>query len=80
VAGIIPEKTLPGREGSRTIVNVGSVGQPRDGNPAASFVLLDTDTSAYRIVRIPYDVQRTADAIRKAGLPDFLAKRLFQGF
>lgn len=80
VPGIIPEKALPGRDGNRTIINVGSVGQPRDGNPAAAFVFFDSATGSYEIVRVSYDIQRTADAIRKAGLPDFLAKRLFQGF
>ena len=80
VAGIIPEKSLRGMSGDRRIVNVGSVGQPRDGNPASAFALFNTDDRTVEIVRVKYDIQKTADAIRHAGLPEFLAKRLFQGF
>ena len=67
------------RKGFRFIINVGSVGQPRDGNPEAAFGLYDTDTSLYSLIRVRYDVQKTAQAILDAGLPDFLAKRLYQG-
>lgn len=65
--------------GKRHIINVGSVGQPRDGNPDAAFGVYDTAEKFYQLVRVPYDIQRTAQAISEAGLPDFLAKRLFQG-
>jgi predicted phosphodiesterase len=80
VPGVIPERSLRGREGERRIVNVGSVGQPRDGNPASSYVLFDPETRVVELVRVTYDIQRTAEAIHKADLPDFLAKRLFKGF
>ncbi len=78
---VIPEQGnineyLPGH---RHIINVGSVGQPRDGNPYASFGLYDPDADLFELVRVPYDIARTARAIRQAGLPEFLAQRLFKG-
>lgn len=60
-------------------VNPGSVGQPRDGDPRASFGLLDTETLDFQLVRINYPVKQTADKITAAGLPAFLAERLFLG-
>jgi len=65
--------------GARHIINVGSVGQPRDGNPKAAFGVYDTVSGEYELVRVPYSIQRTARAIREVGLPEFLAQRLFQG-
>jgi diadenosine tetraphosphatase ApaH/serine/threonine PP2A family protein phosphatase len=67
------------RAGARFIINVGSVGQPRDGNPEAAFGLYDTATGAYSLQRVRYDIDRTAKAITDAGLPEFLARRLYQG-
>jgi putative phosphoesterase len=63
----------------RFIINVGSVGQPRDQNPAAAFGILDLDSRQYELVRVSYDVDRTQSAIRDAGLPQFLARRLSMG-
>ena len=60
-------------------INPGSVGQPRDGNPDAAFGLLDTETSVYEQVRIPYPVEEAAKKIIEAGLPQFLAERLVLG-
>jgi len=67
------------KPGARHIINVGSVGQPRDGNPDAAFGLLDTTTGDYSLIRVHYEVQVTARAVRDVGLPEFLAQRLFQG-
>jgi diadenosine tetraphosphatase ApaH/serine/threonine PP2A family protein phosphatase len=67
------------RADRRFIINVGSVGQPRDENPDAAFGLFDTDVQSYVLVRVAYDVSRTAQAIEEAGLPVFLGRRLFQG-
>jgi putative phosphoesterase len=67
------------RPGLRHLINAGSVGQPRDGNPKASFVLLDTINGTVEILRVDYPVATTAAAIRDAGLPDFLARRLSLG-
>jgi len=60
-------------------VNPGSVGQPRDGDPRCSFGLLDTDTYEFQLVRINYPVKQAADKVTNAGLPAFLAERLFLG-
>jgi diadenosine tetraphosphatase ApaH/serine/threonine PP2A family protein phosphatase len=85
--GDLPELVLLGhthspfhvRRGTRAIVNVGSVGQPRDGDPRACFVVLDTDTAEIEFHRVDYDIEAEAAAIRAAGLPGALAERLFVG-
>jgi diadenosine tetraphosphatase ApaH/serine/threonine PP2A family protein phosphatase len=58
---------------------VGSVGQPRDGYPAAAYGLLDTDKRTLRYLRVPYDHERAARKILAAGLPERLADRLAIG-
>ncbi|MER9138168.1 metallophosphatase family protein [Mesorhizobium sp. M0830] len=60
----------------RHLVVAGSVGQPRDGNPAACFVLVDTQRHEVTMVRVPYDHEETARKIRAAGLPGWLGMRL----
>jgi len=68
------------RAGHRYLINVGSVGQPRDGNPKLSFGLFDTDTFEYENVRLDYDVATAARKIRNADrLPNTLADRLEEG-
>ncbi|MDR6758252.1 diadenosine tetraphosphatase ApaH/serine/threonine PP2A family protein phosphatase [Mycoplana sp. BE70] len=71
-----PIPLLPQR---KWLAVVGSVGQPRDGNPAAAFCLLDTETNELRFMRAPYDVELAAEKIRAAGLPRSLADRLLEG-
>lgn len=71
-----PVPMLPGR---RWLAVLGSVGQPRDGNPAAAYALLDTDKREVTYCRVPYDINEAAARIRKAGLPLWLAERLFTG-
>jgi len=61
------------------IVNVGSVGQPRDENPKASFCIYDTDLRMIEIKRIKYDVELSQKKILEAGLPTFLAQRISYG-
>ncbi|MEA2404088.1 MAG: hypothetical protein QOE08_735 [Thermoleophilaceae bacterium] len=61
------------------IVNPGGVGQPRDGDPRAAWMLLDLDSWAAEWRRVEYPVEDAARAIRDAGLPAALADRLFQG-
>jgi diadenosine tetraphosphatase ApaH/serine/threonine PP2A family protein phosphatase len=61
------------------LINCGSVGQPRDGDPRAAFLLLDTSARTWRHVRVTYDIEAAAAGIRKAGLPEMLADRLFIG-
>jgi diadenosine tetraphosphatase ApaH/serine/threonine PP2A family protein phosphatase len=65
--------------GEKFIVNVGSVGQPRDGNPKLSFGVFDTELWSYRNFRLDYDVELAAFKIKKAGLPKNLGDRLFVG-
>jgi diadenosine tetraphosphatase ApaH/serine/threonine PP2A family protein phosphatase len=58
---------------------LGSVGQPRDGIAAASYAMFDTDKKEITFLRVPYDIEAAAEAIRKARLPQFFAERLFAG-
>jgi predicted phosphodiesterase len=67
--------TLPGP----FLLNPGSVGQPRDGDPRAAYLLLDLDTGQARWRRVDYDVQDAQRAIREAGLPLRLGARLAEG-
>jgi diadenosine tetraphosphatase ApaH/serine/threonine PP2A family protein phosphatase len=64
----------------RYLLNPGSVGQPRDGNPRASFGILDTSRGAWRVVRVPYDVAGAQGKISAARLPAELAARLAGGW
>jgi predicted phosphodiesterase len=61
------------------LVNPGSVGQPRDGDPRAAYLMLDTDTWAATFHRVEYSIDDAAKAIIDAGLPKSLAERLYQG-
>jgi diadenosine tetraphosphatase ApaH/serine/threonine PP2A family protein phosphatase len=72
----VPVQLLGGR---RWLAVIGSVGQPRDGNPAASFAMFDTETREITFCRAPYDVEAAADRIRTNGLPHWLADRLSTG-
>ena len=63
----------------RYLVNVGSVGQPRDGDPRACYLLLDTEKQEIVHRRVPYDIAAAQRKILGAGLPPFLATRLAQG-
>jgi diadenosine tetraphosphatase ApaH/serine/threonine PP2A family protein phosphatase len=65
--------------GRRYIVNVGSVGQPRDLNPRASFGLYDSETRTLDVVRFDYPVARVQEKIASAHLPEALARRLLFG-
>jgi predicted phosphodiesterase len=65
--------------GDRFIINVGSIGQPRDGNPQLSFGIFDTGTWMYKNIRADYDIPAAAQKIKKAGLPRALADRLMFG-
>jgi predicted phosphodiesterase len=63
----------------RWLLNPGSVGQPRDGDPRAAWLELDTETWEATYHRVGYDIERAARSIEVAGLPEHLARRLFQG-
>jgi diadenosine tetraphosphatase ApaH/serine/threonine PP2A family protein phosphatase len=66
-------------QGRRWLTIVGSVGQPRDGDPAASFAMFDTTSREITYCRVPYDVDAAAKRIRENGLPLWLADRLSVG-
>ena len=70
---------IPISEQCLTLINVGSVGQPRDGNPLAAYALYDTDRRVVEIKRVKYDIKKTADKIVEVGLPKMLADRLYTG-
>ena len=63
----------------RLIVNPGGVGQPRDGDPRASYAIYLTEENSLEFRRVPYDVAVTQGKMRRAGLPDHLAERLQYG-
>ncbi len=71
-------RTLDVSEG-RWMLNPGSVGQPRDGDPRAAWLELDTGDWKATYHRVDYEIDKAAEAIRKAGLPDLLADRLYAG-
>lgn len=73
---VVESGLVQAEPGTRYLVNVGSVGQPRDGNAAACFALADTKKGRVSIRRVAYDVGSAQEQIRTAGLPDTLASRL----
>ena len=78
--GLIKVQKYVLNEQDKYIVNVGSVGQPRDGNPQTCFCVYDTDNGQLEYVRLNYDAVLTRDKIIKAGLPVFLGDRLLNGY
>jgi len=66
-------------QGKKYFVNVGSVGQPRDGDPRAGYVIYDLQQGTIELRRLTYDVQTAQRKIRAAGLPERLAERLSLG-
>lgn len=74
-----PDSEIDMGETLRALVNVGSVGQPRDEDPRTGYALFDTETNRVSIRRVEYDIDREAKRIRAAGLPRMLADRLFLG-
>jgi predicted phosphodiesterase len=65
--------------GGRWLINPGSVGQPRDGDPRAAWLELDTDAWTACFHRVGYDIDRAAEAIIAGELPEHLARRLYVG-
>jgi diadenosine tetraphosphatase ApaH/serine/threonine PP2A family protein phosphatase len=70
---------IPLGDFSKSIINVGSVGQPRDDNPQAAYALYDSAERTVTIRRVPYDVETARRKILAAGLPEILATRLLLG-
>lgn len=81
IPGIVADRlgVLRMRRGHRYLVNVGSVGQPRDGDPRLSFGIFDAEAFSCEIIRLDYDVETAARKITEAGLPRRLASRLKKG-
>ena len=69
--------SAPVKEHCRYIINTGSVGQPRDGNPDACYVILSNDL--IEIKRVPYDILLAQKKMKDAGLPKYLISRLAKG-
>jgi diadenosine tetraphosphatase ApaH/serine/threonine PP2A family protein phosphatase len=77
--GLAPDGTELDLGEARWLLNPGSVGQPRDGDPRAAWLLLDLDAGRASFRRVPYPIERTQQEIRERGLPDALAERLAEG-
>src|SRR6266567_3962794 len=73
-----PEGRWEADDGYRAIINPGGVGQPRDGDPRAAFMIYDTE-HGFEFYRVPYAFEKTQEKIIKAGLPQYLAVRLEYG-
>jgi len=74
-----PEFKMELQEGFKYLVNVGSVGQPRDGDSRAAFAIYDTESKVLEVRRVEYDIKQAQQKIVQAGLPQFLAVRLMFG-
>lgn len=74
-----PGVAVPVPRHRQWLATVGSVGQPRDRNPASMYTVLDTNRAQITFYRVPYDASAAAASIRRAGLPDFFAQRLESG-
>ncbi|CUU17257.1 putative phosphodiesterase [Bradyrhizobium sp. JR7.2] len=81
MTGLVPKTdvSVPLLRGRQWLAVLGSVGQPRDGDPSAAFVLFDTVSCQITYCRAPYDIASAANKIRENGLPPWLADRLSQG-
>jgi diadenosine tetraphosphatase ApaH/serine/threonine PP2A family protein phosphatase len=75
----IEEREFTLLPGHRYLINPGSIGQPRDGDPRASFGIYDSTARTMSLHRVEYNVHRAADGILGAGLPSSLAHRLYLG-
>ena len=77
--GLAPAETEVDLDRARWLLNPGSVGQPRDGDARAAWLLLDEEAGRATFVRVPYAVEETQAEIRERGLPPALAARLAHG-
>src|SRR6185369_5312285 len=79
VAPLTPSGTLQIEPDYFYLINPGSVGQPRDGDPRAAYALYFPENRTVEYGRVPYDIGKAAAKILKADLPESLATRLFEG-
>ena len=70
---------IPVEQSVKYLINVGSIGQPRNRDPRASFCIYDTDQKLLTRYRLPYNIQLTQQKIRSVNLPERLAARLERG-
>ncbi|UCG52510.1 MAG: metallophosphoesterase family protein [Candidatus Latescibacterota bacterium] len=80
VKPILPGDRVRIHGGNKYIINVGSVGQPRDADPRAAYVIYDDQKRLAEVVRVAYDVDAATEKILKAGLPPMLADRIRRGY
>jgi diadenosine tetraphosphatase ApaH/serine/threonine PP2A family protein phosphatase len=64
----------------RAIINCGSIGQPRDGDPRACYMAIDTEAGSFEYRRLPYPIRLTQRRMRRANLPEMLITRLDYGW
>lgn len=76
---VIEEDSYTAHEGERLLVNVGSVGQPRDRDPKACWCAFNSETQQVSFHRVSYDIHQTQEAMRREGFPTFLIQRLADG-
>jgi diadenosine tetraphosphatase ApaH/serine/threonine PP2A family protein phosphatase len=75
----LPESRIELRRESKYLINPGSVGQPRDGDPRAAYGIADTAANIVELFRVEYPIETTQAKVTKAGLPGVLAQRLAVG-
>lgn len=74
-----PQTEVALRDGSKYLINPGSVGQPRDGDSRAAYAVVDEDRKCVELYRVPYAIEAAQRKVIKAGLPEVLAQRLGVG-
>ena len=74
-----PQTEVPLRDGSKYLINPGSVGQPRDGDSRAAYAIVDEARKHVELYRVPYAIEAAQRKVIKAGLPEVLAQRLGVG-
>ncbi len=79
-AYILPPGQRMAVDTNRYMINTGSVGQPRDGDPRASYLLFDNQKATVEYGRVDYPVEETQKAMKKKGLPESLITRLSYGW
>jgi diadenosine tetraphosphatase ApaH/serine/threonine PP2A family protein phosphatase len=79
VARVHPSQPLKMEPGYEYLINPGAVGQPRDGDPRAAYVLYSIEEQTVEYRRVAYNIDGAAAKIRAAGLPEILAARLYDG-
>jgi len=79
VKAIVPDRMVQLEPEYYYLINPGSVGQPRDGDPRAAYALYSPEEHTVEYGRVPYDMGKAASKILQAGLPESLALRLFEG-